>query len=38
MSAVESETVFFYYASRGVEAAKKMCGALRAVGVEGWFD
>src|SRR5450631_2012382 len=33
-----SRAVFLSYASQDAEAAKKICDALRAVGVEVWFD
>jgi tetratricopeptide (TPR) repeat protein len=33
-----SKAVFLSYASEDVEAAKKICDALRAAGVEVWFD
>src|SRR5881398_626907 len=32
------KAVFLSYASQDVEAAKKICDALRAAGVEVWFD
>ena len=38
MSALENEAVFLSYASQDAEAAKKICDALRAAGVEVWFD
>src|SRR5450631_2552801 len=33
-----SKAVFLSYASQDAEAAKKICEALRAAGVEVWFD
>jgi TolB-like protein/tetratricopeptide (TPR) repeat protein len=33
-----SKAVFLSYASQDAEAARKICEALRAVGVEVWFD
>jgi len=33
-----SKAVFLSYASQDTEAAKKICDALRAAGVEVWFD
>lgn len=33
-----SRAVFLSYASQDAEAARRMCEALRAVGVEVWFD
>ena len=38
MSAAKNKAVFLSYASQDAEAAKKICDALRAVGVEVWFD
>ena len=38
MSAAENKAVFLSYASQDAEAAKKICDALRAAGVEVWFD
>ena len=38
MSTVENKAVFLSYASQDTEAAKKICDALRAAGVEVWFD
>ncbi|MBC7369154.1 MAG: toll/interleukin-1 receptor domain-containing protein [Undibacterium sp.] len=38
MSAAENKAVFLSYASQDAEAAKKVCDALRAAGVEVWFD
>ena len=32
------KAVFLSYASQDAEAAKRICGALRAAGVEVWFD
>ena len=33
-----SKAVFLSYASQDAEAAKRICEALRAAGVEVWFD
>ena len=33
-----SRAVFLSYASQDAEAAQKICEALRAAGVEVWFD
>ena len=33
-----SHAVFLSYASQDTEAAKRMCGVLRAAGIEVWFD
>ena len=33
-----SKAIFLSYASQDVEAAKRICDALRAAGVEVWFD
>jgi TIR domain len=33
-----SHAVFLSYASQDAEAAQKVCGALRAAGIEVWFD
>src|SRR4051812_25365908 len=33
-----SKAVFLSYASQDAEAAKKICDALRAAGIEVWFD
>jgi len=33
-----SRTVFLSYASEDVDAARRICEALRAAGVEVWFD
>jgi hypothetical protein len=33
-----SGAVFVSYASQDAEAAQRLCGALRSVGVEVWFD
>src|ERR1700751_3249987 len=30
--------VFLSYASQDAEAARRICDALRAAGIEGWFD
>ncbi len=38
MSAAENKAVFLSYASQDAEAAKRICDALRAAGVEVWFD
>jgi hypothetical protein len=38
MSAAENKAVFLSYASQDAEAARLICDALRAVGVEVWFD
>ncbi len=38
MSDHASKAVFLSYASQDAEAAKKICEALRAAGVEVWFD
>ena len=38
MSRQESSAVFLSYASQDAEAAKRICDALRAAGVEVWFD
>ncbi len=38
MSDAVNKAVFLSYASQDAEAAKKICFALRAVGVEVWFD
>ncbi len=35
---VSSKAVFLSYASQDAEAAKRICEALRAAGVEVWFD
>jgi hypothetical protein len=32
------KAVFLSYASQDAEAAKRICGALRAAGIEVWFD
>ena len=37
MSAI-SHAVFLSYASQDAEAAKRICDALRAAGIEVWFD
>jgi hypothetical protein len=37
MSAGENQTVFLSYASQDAEAAKRICEALRAAGVEVWL-
>lgn len=33
-----SHAVFLIYASQDVEAAQRICAALRSAGVEVWFD
>ena len=33
-----SKAVFLSYASQDAEAARRICDALRAAGVEVWFD
>ena len=38
MSTTDNKAVFLSYASQDVEAAKKICDALRATGIEVWFD
>ncbi len=38
MTETASKAVFLSYASQDAEAAKRICEALRAVGVEVWFD
>ncbi len=38
MSTAENKAVFISYASQDAEAAKRICEALRAAGVEVWFD
>ena len=38
MSAAENKAVFLSYASQDAEAARRLCEALRAGGVEVWFD
>ncbi len=38
MSAAENKAVFLSYASQDAEAVLKICDALRAVGLEVWFD
>ena len=38
MSESPGKAVFLSYASQDAEAAKRICEALRAVGVEVWFD
>jgi hypothetical protein len=38
MSAAENKAVFLSYASQDAGAAKRICDALRAAGVEVWFD
>jgi hypothetical protein len=32
------KAVFLSYASQDAEAAQRLCNALRAAGIEGWFD
>ena len=38
MSTAENKAVFLSYASQDAEAARRICEALRAAGVEVWFD
>jgi hypothetical protein len=38
MSADSSRAVFLSYASQDAEAARRICEALRAAGIEVWFD
>jgi hypothetical protein len=38
MSASENKAVFLSYASQDAEAARRICEALRAAGIEVWFD
>ena len=38
MSDSANKAVFLSYASQDVEAARRICEALRAAGVEVWFD
>jgi TolB-like protein/Tfp pilus assembly protein PilF len=38
MSAESSRAVFLSYASQDADVARRLCAALRAVGVEVWFD
>src|SRR4051812_11086096 len=38
MSAAENKAIFLSYASQDAEAARRICEALRAAGVEVWFD
>jgi len=38
MSRAENKAVFLSYASQDADAARKICDALRAAGVEVWFD
>ncbi len=38
MSAESSRAVFLSYASQDADVARRLCDALRAVGVEVWFD
>ncbi|MBC7369155.1 MAG: TIR domain-containing protein [Undibacterium sp.] len=38
MSIAENKAVFLSYASQDAEPARRVCEALRAVGVEVWFD
>ncbi|HEX2851835.1 MAG TPA: TIR domain-containing protein [Opitutaceae bacterium] len=38
MATESSRAVFLSYASQDAEAARRICGALRAAGVEVWFD
>ncbi len=37
-SSAENKAVFLSYASQDAEAARRICDALRAAGVEVWFD
>lgn len=37
-ASMRSRAVFLSYASQDVEAAQRICGALRSAGVEVWFD
>ena len=34
----ENKAVFLSYASQDAEAARRICEAVRAAGVEVWFD
>src|SRR5215210_4426988 len=38
MTAAENKAVFLSYASQDVEAAERICEALRTAGIEVWFD
>jgi TolB-like protein/Flp pilus assembly protein TadD len=38
MSAASTKAIFLSYASQDAEAARRICDALRAVGLEVWFD
>src|SRR3954470_16285894 len=38
MSAAENKAVFLSYASQDAVAARRICEALRAAGIEVWFD
>jgi len=38
MSTADNNAVFLSYASQDAEAARRICDALRAAGVEVWFD
>ncbi len=38
MSEAAGRAVFLSYASQDIEAAKRICDALRAAGIEVWFD
>ena len=38
MSSTSSRALFLSYASQDEEAARKICEALRAAGIEVWFD
>jgi hypothetical protein len=38
LSPLPSRAVFLSYASQDAEAAQKICEALRAAGIEFWFD
>lgn len=38
MNAAGNQAVFLSYASQDADAARRICEALRAAGVEVWFD
>jgi hypothetical protein len=38
MSETPNKAVFLSYASQDADAARRICDALRAAGVEVWFD
>jgi TolB-like protein/regulator of sirC expression with transglutaminase-like and TPR domain len=38
MTAAENKAVFLSYASQDADAARRICDALRAAGIEVWFD